>query len=148
MFAWKCTHTFKYFIPKTIKMTLCVITCVKSTTATISIINESSLFLTQLLITLNMSHFLVFNVSLIVITPHNFFVHPLSANSPHLTYTHTRRTHLSPLPGSFQPGQYSCSGRAPTWSKGTGELRRRGWLTAAPERMLRDDGWPSRYVMS
>lgn len=24
----------------------------------------------------------------------------------------------------------------------------RGWLTAVPERMLRDDGWPSRYVMS
>lgn len=100
MFVWKCIHTFKYFILKTIKMTLCVITFVIYTTASISIINESSLLLTQLLITHNMSHFLVFYVSLIVITPHNFFVQPLNANSPHLTHTYTQNT---PFPHSLLP---------------------------------------------
>ena len=51
-----------------------------------------------------------------------------------------------PLPASAWPiftqwqGSHSVQGdrRGAGW----------GWLTAVPERMLRDDGWPSRYVMS
>lgn len=52
------------------------------------------------------------------------------------------------FPCQPQHGQYLRSGRAPTQSEGTGGVQGGGRLTAVPERMLRDDGWPSRYVMS
>lgn len=45
-------------------------------------------------------------------------------------------------------GQYLHSGRAPTQSEGTGGVWGSVRLTAVPERMLKDDGWPSRYVVS
>lgn len=53
-----------------------------------------------------------------------------------------------PQPASPSLANIYAVARLPHSPRGQEGCGAGGWLTAVPERMLRDDGWPSRYVMS